>query len=432
MVGILPKIQRDFVMRLLFCAMVFVAGLSAVPSSLCGQDWTRFRGPNGQGVTSESDLPLNWSGDSNIAWKTPIPGQGWSSPIVSGDHVFVTTATDGGASCRVIGIDRKSGEVLWNTEVHRQVPGPKRAQNSYATPTPVSDGKRVYAAFYDGTVVAVDFDGKRVWKNEEVDFHSLHGLGASPMLAGELLIMPFDGSSPQEQRVGWKEPWDQAVLLAIDTETGKTRWRGKRGLSRVGHVTPIAIDNGQTVISAGGDRVQAHDVKTGERIWSVYSQGEGVTPSPVLGEGLIFTSSGFEEPTIRAIRPGGRGDVTESHIAWEQTRGVPALPSPLYVKPYLYTISRDNILYCLQAATGDIVWQERLGGNYSASPLLADGRIYITSEEGVTTVIEPGAEYKKVATNKLEGKTMASIAVSQGNFFLRSGDSLYCIGNPPR
>ncbi|EMI15438.1 Pyrrolo-quinoline quinone, partial [Rhodopirellula maiorica SM1] len=193
----------------------------------------------------------------------------------------------------MIGIDRKSGKVLWNTEVHRQVPGPKRAQNSYATPTPVSDGKRVYAAFYDGTVVAVDFDGKRVWKNEEVDFHSLHGLGASPILTGDLLIMPFDGSSPQEQRVGWKEPWDQAVLLAIDKQTGKTAWRGKRGLSRVGHVTPITLDNGQTVISAGGDRVQAHDARTGERIWSVYSQGEGVTPSPVLGEGLIFTSSGF-------------------------------------------------------------------------------------------------------------------------------------------
>lgn len=418
-------------MRWLFCTMV-VVGLSAVPNLLLGQDWSRFRGPNGQGITSESDLPLEWSEDSNVRWKTPIPGQGWSSPIVSGDHVFVTTATDDGASCRVIGIDRISGEVLWNREAHHQVPGPKRAQNSYATPTPVSDGERVYAAFFDGTVVAVDFDGNLVWKNEDVDFHSLHGLGASPILAGEMLLMPFDGSSREEQRVGWKEPWGQAVVLAIDKETGKTRWRGQRGLSRVGHVTPITIDNGRTVVSAGGDRVQAHDVKTGERIWSVYSQGEGVTPSPVLGEGLIFTSSGFEEPTIRAIRPNGRGDVTESHIVWEQTRGVPALPSPLYVKPYLYTITRDNILYCIEATTGDVVWQERLDGNYSASPLLADDRIYLTTEAGITTVLQPGSQYKEITTNTLEGKTMASIAVSQGNFFIRTGDALYCIGNPPR
>lgn len=419
-------------MRLVFSALIVVAGLSLSFHSLHGEDWARFRGPNGQGKTPEKDLPLKWSEDFNIAWKTTIPGQGWSSPIVSGDHIFVTTATEEGASCRVIGIDRTSGDILWNTEVHRQIPGPKRAQNSYATSTPVSDGARVYAAFYDGTIVAVDFDGKLVWKNKDVDFHSLHGLGASPILVGGLIVMPFDGSSREEQRVGWKEPWDQAVLLAVDKETGNTKWRGERGLSRVGHVTAIAIENGQTVVSAGGDRVQAHDVETGERIWSVYSQGEGVTPSPVLGEGLIFTSSGFEEPTIRAIRPGGQGDVTESHIVWEQKRGVPALSSPLYVEPFLYTITRDNILHCIEAKTGEVIWQKRLDGNYSTSPLLADGRIYITSEEGTTTVLKPGPRYKEITKNTLDGMTMASIAVSRGNLFIRTGDSLYCIGDQPR
>src|SRR6056297_1368569 len=182
-------------MRLLFSALIVIASLSTGATSLCGEDWTRFRGPNGQGKTPERGLPLEWSEDSNVAWKTTIPGQGWSSPIVSGDHVFVTTATEQGASCRVIAIDRLSGDTLWNTEVHRQIPGPKRAQNSYATPTPVTDGARVYAAFYDGTMVAVDFHGELVWKNEDVDFHSLHGLGASPILVGGLIIMPFDGSS---------------------------------------------------------------------------------------------------------------------------------------------------------------------------------------------------------------------------------------------
>ena len=248
------------------------------------------------------------------------PGTAWSSPIVYGDHVFLTTATDEGTSCRVICVNRADGSIAWNTEVHRQVTGPKRRQNSYATPTPVTDGERVYAVFYDGTAVAVDFSGALVWKNSEVSFFSLHGLGASPVLADDQLVMPFDGSSQEENRLGWKIPWEKAVVLSLDAGKGTVRWKGTRGTSRVGHVTPILVDDGAQIVSAGGDRVQGFDARTGERIWSIYSQGEGVTPSPVLGDGLIFTSSGFEEPTIRAIRLGGKGDITNTHIAWEQKR----------------------------------------------------------------------------------------------------------------
>jgi outer membrane protein assembly factor BamB len=218
----------------------------------------------------------------------------------------------------------------------------------------------------------------------------------------------------------------------VHTATGQVNWKGSRGPSRVGHVTPILVDDGNQVVSAGGDRVQGHDVKTGERIWSIYSQGEGVTPSPVLGEGLIFTSSGFEEPTIRAIRPGGVGDVTETHIAWEQKKGVPALPSYLYVKPYLYSISRDNILHCLEASSGDIVWLKRLDGAHSASPVYADGRIYILSEEGMTIVLRPGEKYDEIARNSLNEKCLASMAVSQGQFFIRTAENLYCITTSDR
>jgi outer membrane protein assembly factor BamB len=174
--------------------------------------------------------------------------------------------------------------------------------------------------------------------------------------------------------------------------------------------------------------VQGFSAATGERVWSIYSQGEGVTPSPVVGDGMIYTSSGFEEPTIRAIRLGGEGDVTETHIAWEQKKGVPALASPIYVPPYLYTISRENILHCIDAATGDIVWLERLRGGHSASPVLADGRLYVLSEEGVTLVLRPGSQYDEIARNSIDEKCMASMAVSQGHFFLRSAEHLYCIG----
>ena len=415
-------------MRLTYLSLICLTSILLSGQSLHSEDWTRFRGPNGQGISSEKGLPTNWSATENSAWKTPIPGDGWSSPIVLGNQIFLTTATDEGASCRLICVNREDGTITWNTEVHRQKPGPKRRQNSYATPTPVTDGKRVYAVFYDGTVVAVDLKGKLVWKNTEVDFFSLHGLGASPILVQDQLVMPFDGSSRTENRLGWKIPWEQAVVLALDTANGKVRWKGKRGKSRVGHVTPIVVEDGKQIVTAGGDRVQGFDTNTGERIWSIYSQGEGVTPSPVVGDGLIYTSSGFEEPTIRAIRLGGQGDITKSHIAWEQKKGVPVLASPLFVSPYLYTITRDNILHCLNAENGDIVWQKRLQGVYSASPVLVEGRIYILSEDGVTLVLQPGDRYDEIARNELGERCLASMAVSQGHFYVRAAQHLYCIG----
>jgi outer membrane protein assembly factor BamB len=397
--------------------------------SAWGENWMRFRGPTGQGISSEAKLPVTWSATKNIKWKASLPGKGWSSPIVFEDHVFLTASSEEGVSCQVICINRKDGSIAWKTEVHRQKPGPMRKQNSYATPTPVTDGKHVYSVFYDGTVTAVDLSGKLTWKNNEVKFFSLHGLGASPILANGQVIMPFDGSSREESKVGWKVPWEKAVVLSLDAENGSVRWKGKRGKSRVGHVTPILVNKGSQLVSAGGDRVQGFDPTTGRRIWSVYSQGEGVTPSPVVGDGLIYTSSGFEAPTLRAIRLGGKGDVTKTHIAWEQKSGVAALSSLLYIKPYLYSISRDNILHCLEASSGEIVWRQRLSGTYWASPVYADGRIYILSEEGVTLVLRPGPKYEEVARNDIGATCFASMAVSQGNFYIRSAQHLYCIGN---
>ena len=412
-----------------FLQTIFVSVIFAT-SNASADNWSSFRGSNGQGVSEEKGLPLHWTNIDHITWKTELPGEGWSSPIVHEGVVYLTTTTEEGKSCRLISFNAKTGKEKWNVEVHRQQPGAKRKQNSYATPTPVTDGKRIYAAFADGTVVAVDRGGKLAWKNSEVKFHSLHGLGASPILVNGNVIMPFDGSSPDQKELGWKIPWDQAVLLAIDANTGVTAWKGKRNASRVGHVTPITSDDGSTIISAAGDRVQGFDSKTGKRIWSVYSQGEGVTPTPALGQGIIYTSSGFEEPTIRAIRLNGTGDVTDSHIVWEQKKGVPAMPSPTLVGSFLYTITRDNILYCIDAKDGQPVWNKRLKGTHSASPVHADGRIYILSETGTTLVLEPGAEYKELASNPLNEKCLASMAVSDGHFYIRGINHLFCIGSP--
>jgi outer membrane protein assembly factor BamB len=253
--------------------------------------------------------------------------------------------------------------------------------------------------------------------------------------------MPDDGSNPvtaagswpnntAEEKLGWQIPWDKAELVAFDTATGKRVWTGKRGSSRIAHVTPnVFTDSGRTLIlSCAGDAIQAFDPKTGARVWSVYSQGEGVTPSPAIGDGLVFTSSGFEKSTLRAVRAGGNGDVTPTHIAWEQKKGVPTQASLLYVKPYLYAVTDGGIAHCYKAETGEMIWEERVGGNYCASPVYADGRIYFLNEAGETTVIAAGAEFKVLARNPLTEKCQASMAVSQGQLFIRGEKNLYCIG----
>ncbi len=400
-------------------------------SSVRAENWPAFRGPTGQGISTETGLPLQWSKTSNVAWKAEIPGEGWSSPIVYGDQVFVTTATGNGVSCRVICLDRKSGKVRWNTEVFQQTPRRKETRNSYATPTPVTDGKHVYVAFGDGSIAALSVSGKVVWTNREFDFYSQHGLGVSPVLHEDLFIIPFDWSSDgEDKKVGWQKPWDKSFVLAIDKNTGKVRWKAKRGLSRIAHVTPNILpeNGGHQLISGAGDVVQGFDLKTGERIWSVFSQGEGVVPSIVIGGGLIFTGSGFEKPTIRAVRPGGKGDVTKTHIAWEQTKGVPSVPSFIYHKPYLFTITDGGVASCLKADTGEIVWQDRIGGNHAASPIYAEGRICFLSMEGESTIIEAKPEFKVVARNTIEEACQASYAVSQKQLFIRSEKNLYCIG----
>jgi outer membrane protein assembly factor BamB len=407
------------------------AGLCALllgSSAAVAEDWPAFRGPTGQGLSSEKDVPVKWDATSNVVWKVAVPAQGWSSPIVWRGRVFLTGTSDGGKSCRVVCVGR-GGKVLWDKEVHRQEPGPKRERNSDATPTPATDGKRVYAVFADGTVVAVDYDGHVIWINRDVRFYSQHGLGASPRLYRGLLLMSFDGSSRTgDKTVGWQKPWDRSFLLALDPATGKERWRGKRGLSRIAHVTPVVmkVDGKDQVISPAGDVVQGFDPANGKRLWSVRSEGEGVVPSPAVGEGLVFTASGFGSPAIRAVRPGGKD--TKAEVVWEHTAAVPMIPSLLYVKPHLYTVANDGFAQCLEARSGKVVWKKRLGGSYSASPVYAGGRIYFLSDAGETTVIEAGPHFKSVARNPLGERCQASPAVSGGRIYVRTEKHLFCIG----
>jgi len=395
------------------------------------ENWPGFRGPTRQGISNEKGLPTQWSESSNIVWKTPIPGDGWSSPIVFDDHVFVTTATEEGASYRLLCLDRKTRAILWDKEILRQKPGHKQGLNSYASSTPVTDGKNVYIVAFDGSIAAVSTEGDTVWMYRDFEYFSEHGLGVSPILYKDLLIVAFDpSSSGPDPKLGWQKPWDKAVILALDKNTGKVRWEGKRGMSRIAHVSPQILSSGgkDQLISSAGDAIQGFDLATGERIWTVSSPGEGVVPSVIVGDDLIFTASGFGASAIRVVRAGGKGDVTETHIAWESPDDVPKIPSMLYVKPYLYLVTEAGVAKCLKAATGEVIWRERLDGRYSASPVWADGKIYFLSEKGTTTVITDGAEFKVLAENELNETCKASPAISQGNIFIRSEKNIYCIG----
>ncbi|MDZ4778884.1 MAG: PQQ-binding-like beta-propeller repeat protein [Planctomycetia bacterium] len=409
-----------------------VALLALVHSAQAqAEDWPSFRGPTRQGISSETGLPLQWTAAEHIAWKVEVPGEAWSSPIVWGDQVFVTTATDGGASCRVLAFARATGELMWNTEVFRQTPGHKQAKNSYATPTPTTDGELVYAIFGDGSFAAVSLEGEIAWTNRDVKFYGEHGLGASPILYHDLLIMPFDGSSSgPDLKVGWQTPWDQSFVLALDKRNGQQRWRASRGLSRIAHVSPIItqIDGHDELVSCAGDAIQGFDPVSGERLWHVFSEGEGVVPSPALANGTIFTASGFGATTLRTVRLGGRGDVTQSHIAWEQRKGAPNQSSLIYVAPFLYAVSDQGVVMCYRGETGEVVWQGRVEGTYSSSPVAAEGRIYLLSEQGETTVVEARDEFDIVARNPLGERCQASMAVSQGRLYIRTDRHLWCVG----
>jgi outer membrane protein assembly factor BamB len=414
---------------LIFC---WLAAFSlTVPRTATAENWPGFRGPSRQGISNEKNLPIQWSATSNIVWRTAIPGEGWSSPIVFGDRIFVSTATEEGASYHLLCLDRKTGAILWDRQVLRQKPGHRQPLNSYASSTPVTDGKNVYIVAFDGSIAAVSMKGDTAWMYRDFEYFSEHGLGVSPILYKDLLIVAFDpSSSGPDPMLGWQKPWDRAVILALDKNTGKVRWEGKRGLSQIAHVSPqiLNVNGKDQLISSAGNVIQGFDPDSGERIWTVSSPGEGVVPSVVVGEDLIFTASGFGDSTIRVVRAGGKGDVTKMNIAWESTQDVPKIPSMLYVKPYLYLVTETGVAKCFKAATGEVIWRERLGGGFSASPVWADGKIYFLSDKGITTVIADGSEFKVLSKNELNETCKASPAISQGNIFIRSDKHLYCIG----
>jgi outer membrane protein assembly factor BamB len=395
----------------------------ALSSSARAGDWPEFRGPTGQGH-AEGRLPTEWTATKNVTWKQAIPGTGWSSPVIQDGRIYLTTAvlTEGSAdqSLRALCLDAKTGKVLWDVEVFRQdgSQAPRiHTKNSHASPTPIVAGKRLYVHFGHQGTACLDLDGKVLWRNDKLGYAPVHGSGGSPILAGDRLIFSADGG-------------DKQAVIALDVKTGKVEWRTDRktdAVKKFSFSTPLLIDvNGQKqVVSPGSDVVCSYDPADGREIWRVRYEGYSVVPRPVYGHGLVFVCTGYDSPGLIAVRPDGKGDVTETHVAWRTRRNAPLTPSPLLVGDELYLVSDGGIASCLDAKSGEVHWQERLGGSYSASPILAGGRIYFPDEDGAAVIVKAGPRFERVAKNALKERTLASYAASGGALFIRTEGHLY-------
>ncbi len=396
--------------------------------------WPQFRGPDGSGTASASALPLTWGEDRNVRWKTVVHGRAWSSPVIVDDRLWLTTATENGRELFAVALDPASGKIIRDIRLF-QVDRPQdiHAVNSYASPTPVAESGRVYVTFGSAGTAAIDAEtGTVVWERRDIEINHYRGAGSSPILFGKLLIMHFDGS-------------DRQFVIALDKDTGKTVWRTDRSVKfddlgpdgkpqgegdfRKAFSTPIVVSVNATpiLVSPASRAVYGYDPLTGRELWRI-EEGTSFssTSSPVSGHGLVFYTTGWNGQLL-AIRPDGAGDATSTHIAWRVTRSVARKPSVVLAGDLVFMINDTGILTCLEASTGVIVWTARLNGNYSASPLAWRNRVYFFSEEGKTTVIEAGRQYKVLAENFLDGPFMASPAVAGSALFLRAGRNVYRI-----
>lgn len=390
--------------------------------------WPSWRGPSGQGVVEGKGYQDTWSDTENILWRVAVPGRGHSSPIVWGDRIFLTTAAPDGSSRSILCYRRADGKLLWE----RVVPGAPAERlypkNSYASSSPTTDGKRVYAYFGNGGVVAVDFNGAIAWHTPLGTVDLYHGPGGSPLLYKDRLIL-F-----QEQRLmGRDTVTDPGFMVALDTKTGRELWRQSR-TPRPGWGTPIAIQAGHRVeiIVSSSRRIEAFDPATGALLWFSTGNTVEVIPMPVVGHGLVYCSSGRAGPTF-AVRPGGSGDVTSSHVVWSTPKGSSFVPSPLLLGNYLYTVNdMIGVASCHHAKTGELVGQLRLGEakreGFSASPVAVGGKIFFTNDDGETFVLNPAPDFRLLHVNWLGEQTLASPALVDGRWYIRTAGHLLAVG----
>jgi outer membrane protein assembly factor BamB len=413
--------------------------------------WPQFRGPSGDGRTSAQGLPLTWSSSTNITWQIDVPGRGWSSPIVSNGKVWLTTAeetsrdaeertnrlaksaepanlqTHADVTLRAIAVTADTGKIVGNYELFVvRDPAPIHANNSYATPTAVSDGKRLYCHFGSlGTACVDESSGNVVWK-KTFPGKFITGPASSPVLWRDLLLLTCDAA-------------DEQYVVALDKRTGEQVWKTPRPalkaqdeIQRRAFSTPLAIEHAgrEQLIVPGAEWVVSYDPTNGKELWRVnFGDGYSTVPRPVYADGLVYICTGFTKPQLWAIRANGTGDVTATHVVWRYQKQVPEIASPVVADGVIAFVSTGGVATALDAKAGELLWQQRLGGVFSASPLAAQGRLYFTNEDGVTTVVATGREYKELGKNFLFGPAKASLAVDGKGFIIRTDTQVLRVQN---
>lgn len=404
-------------------------------------DWPEFRGLTGDGHAAASSgnakagYPVHWSETTNVVWKTAIPHRGWSAPVVLGSQVWVTTATEDGRELFAVGLEAATGKVLFHVKV-RQVDDPEplgngASMNSYATPSAVIEPGRVYVHFGAAATACLDTStGKVLWMREDLRCRHYRGPASSPVLFGGLLILTFDGA-------------DLQYHVALDTKTGATVWRtdrsvpwndesvpgqmAKDGDLRKAHSTPLIVlrEGVPLMLSAGAKAAYGYEPRTGAEQWRVQYPDWSGAPRPLFHGDTAYFVTGLVRKELWAVKAGGKGDITETGVLWKQKAGIGKYASPILVGDLLFTAAEESFLTCVDAKTGEVVWTERVGGKYAASPVEADGLLYFPGQDGTTLVVEPGRTLKVLARNTLDGGFMASPAASGKALYLRTRTHLY-------
>ncbi|NNC90585.1 MAG: PQQ-binding-like beta-propeller repeat protein [Akkermansiaceae bacterium] len=420
-------------MRMRGLSIIIIAATAA--GAVAG-NWPSYRGPGDQGHSDAGKLPTEWSESQNIAWKLPIKGKAWSSPVVWGDRIWVTNAPPEGTRGSVICVHRDTGKKLYEKRLFVN-PAPQYCHpfNSYASPSAALEEGRVYVTFGAPFTGCLDMKtGEVLWERTDFECNHFRGAGSSPFIYKNLLILHFDGS-------------DHQFVVAMDKNTGKTVWRTDRSVDykdldpetgkpkregdmRKAFSTPVIMKVGgrDLLISQGSMALYAYEPETGKEVWRVELTGvHSGSTRPVTGHGLVYMPMGFGKGPLLAVRADGKGNVTDTHVEWKHTRVVPTKPSVLLSGDLLFMVDDGGIAACLDAKTGDEIWKERIGGNFSASPLLAGGNIYLFDEEGKATVIKAAREFKVVAENQLDAGCMGSPAASGEMLIIRTKEALYGI-----
>ena len=397
--------------------------LAVVATSLAAADWPMWRGPHGDGSSDETGVPLRWSPTENVAWTTPIPGKGHSSPIVFGERVFVTTCRTEERQHVLLCLDRKSGKILWERALPSALQEGIHRLNSHASSTPATDGRFVWVSFLDYpnmTIACYDFsDGKEVWKTVPGKLLSKHGYCSSVLPYRDMIILNADQDA-------------EACLVALDQATGKERWRADRPNRTRSYCVPIIIEvqGRRQLVLSGSLSVAAYDPDTGRPLWLVDGPTEQFVSSPIYREGVVFLTYGFPKRGICAIDPTGTGNVTKTHVVYnfERSRQGGYVPSPVAHGKLAFVVNDEGIGTCTDPRTGAEVWLERLGRHHSASPVVAAGHVYFFDDQGKCWVVKAQDKYELVGVNELGEEVRGSPAIAGGQIFIRGVNRLYCLG----